>query len=54
VETSLPGVFAAGDCRSGSPKRVAFAIGDGATAVTSVHKFLGNTVPERTSGEMIP
>lgn len=40
VETSLPGVFAAGDCRSGSPKRVAFAIGDGATAVTSVHKFL--------------
>ena len=54
VETSLPGVFAAGDCRSGSPKRVAFAIGDGATAVTSVHKFLGKTVSERTSGEMIP
>jgi thioredoxin reductase (NADPH) len=43
VETSLPGVFAAGDCRSGSPKRVAFAIGDGATAVTSVHKFLEST-----------
>ena len=54
VETSLPGVFAAGDCRSGSPKRVAFAIGDGATAVTSVHNFLGKTVSERTSGEMIP
>jgi thioredoxin reductase (NADPH) len=51
VETSLPGVFAAGDCRSGSPKRVAFAIGDGATAVTSVHKFLDNTVPERRSLE---
>jgi thioredoxin reductase (NADPH) len=50
VETSLPGVFAAGDCRSGSPKRVAFAIGDGATAVTSVHKFLENRVPERGSG----
>ena len=43
VETSLPGVFAAGDCRSGSPKRVAFAIGDGAAAVTSVHKFLEGT-----------
>jgi thioredoxin reductase (NADPH) len=54
VETSLPGVFAAGDCRNGSPKRVAFAIGDGATAVTSVHNFLGNTASERTRGEMIP
>jgi thioredoxin reductase (NADPH) len=47
VETSQPGVFAAGDCRSGSPKRVAFAIGDGAAAVTSVHKFLENTKSER-------
>jgi len=53
VETSLPGVFAAGDCRSGTPKRVAFAIGDGATAVTSVHKFLENRLPERRSGEII-
>lgn len=54
VETSLPGVFAAGDCRSGSPKRVAFAIGDGATAITSVHKFLDNAVPERRGGESVP
>ena len=54
VETSLPGVFAAGDCRSGSPKRVAFAIGDGATAVTSVHKFLDNTAPERRTWEVMP
>lgn len=53
VESSLPGVFAAGDCRSGTPKRVAFAIGDGATAVTSVHKFLESTLPERRSGEFI-
>src|SRR5271163_102023 len=53
VETSLPGVFAVGDCRSGSPKRVAFAIGDGATAVTSVHKFLESTLPERRSGEFV-
>jgi thioredoxin reductase (NADPH) len=53
VETSLPGVFAAGDCRSGSPKRVAFAIGDGATAVTSVHKFLESAFPQRRSGEFI-
>jgi thioredoxin reductase (NADPH) len=53
VETSLPGVFAAGDCRSGSPKRVAFAIGDGAAAVTSVHKFLEGLRPERSSGEVL-
>jgi thioredoxin reductase (NADPH) len=53
VETSLPGVFAAGDCRSGSPKRVAFAIGDGATAVTSVHKLLEGPRPERRRGELI-
>ena len=39
LETSLPGVFAAGDCRSRTAKRVAFAIGDGAAAVTSVHNF---------------
>ena len=53
VETSLPGVFAAGDCRSGSPKRVAFAIGDGAIAVTSVHKFLESTRPEPRSGGFV-
>jgi thioredoxin reductase (NADPH) len=48
VETSLPGVFAAGDCRSGTPKRVAFAIGDGATAVTSVHNFLGRALGQHS------
>ena len=37
LETSLPGVFAAGDVRSGTTKRVAFAVGDGALAVTCVH-----------------
>jgi thioredoxin reductase (NADPH) len=51
VETSLPGVFAAGDCRSGSPKRVAFAIGDGAAAVASVHKFLDPSLAEPRAGE---
>lgn len=49
VETSLPGVFAAGDCRRGAPKRVAFAVGDGAAAVTSVHNFFGR---ERGDAEM--
>jgi thioredoxin reductase (NADPH) len=41
LETSLPGVFASGDCRSGTTKRVAFAIGDGALAVSCVHDLLG-------------
>jgi thioredoxin reductase (NADPH) len=36
-ETSIPGVFAAGDVRLGSMKRVAAAMGEGATAVASVH-----------------
>jgi thioredoxin reductase (NADPH) len=50
-ETSLPGVFAAGDCRSGTAKRVAFAIGDGASAVTSVHNFLGRAVHDQARSE---
>ena len=41
LETSYPGVFVSGDCRSGTTKRVAFAIGDGALAVTCVHDYLG-------------
>lgn len=39
-ETSVPGVFAAGDVRSGSVKRVAAAVGEGSTAVRSVHQHL--------------
>src|ERR1700688_708116 len=47
LETSLPGVFASGDCRSGTTKRVAFAIGDGALAVTCVHNLLGTYATRR-------
>jgi thioredoxin reductase (NADPH) len=39
-ETSVPGVFAAGDVRQGSMKRVAAAVGEGASAVRSVHQAL--------------
>ncbi len=39
-ETSLPGVFAVGDVRLGSMKRVAAAVGDGSSAVRSVHQYL--------------
>ena len=40
LETSRPGVFAAGDVRSGSIKRVASAVGEGATAVRMIHQYL--------------
>src|SRR4051795_7483246 len=40
LETSRPGVFAAGDARSGSVKRVASAVGEGAMAVQFVHEYL--------------
>jgi thioredoxin reductase (NADPH) len=40
LETSLPGVFAIGDVRSGSMKRVASAVGEGSTAVSLVHQVL--------------
>jgi thioredoxin reductase (NADPH) len=40
LETSMPGVFAAGDVRQGSIKRVASAVGEGATVVRMVHEHL--------------
>jgi thioredoxin reductase (NADPH) len=43
LETSVPGSFAAGDVRHGSVKRVASAVGEGAMAVTFVHKYLEET-----------
>jgi thioredoxin reductase (NADPH) len=39
LETTLPGVLAAGDIRSGSTKRVGFAVGDGSLAVTCAHQL---------------
>ena len=41
LETSVPGVFAAGDVRSGSVKRCASAVGEGAIAVSFVHQHIG-------------
>lgn len=40
-ETSIPGVFAAGDVRLGSTKRIASAVGEGAMALQMVHNYLG-------------
>jgi thioredoxin reductase (NADPH) len=42
LESSQPGIFAAGDVRHGSVKRVAAGVGEGATAVQFIHQFLGS------------
>ncbi|MET8034838.1 FAD-dependent oxidoreductase [Streptomyces sp. NPDC005345] len=50
LETSLPGVFAVGDVRSGSVKRVASAAGEGAMAIHFVHRHLGHSAAPGTTG----
>ena len=47
METTRPGIFAIGDVRSGSTKRVASAVGDGALVVRSIHEALANLSPGR-------
>ncbi len=42
LETNVPGLFAAGDVRHGSVKRCASAVGEGAMAITFVHRYLAN------------
>ncbi|HEY1868139.1 MAG TPA: FAD-dependent oxidoreductase [Candidatus Cybelea sp.] len=41
LETSVPGIFAVGDVRAGSIKRVAAAVGEGSMAIAFVHQYLG-------------
>ena len=47
LETSLPGVFAAGDVRQGSVKRVASAVGEGAATIPLVHRYLARAAAGR-------
>ena len=59
LETSLPGVFAAGDVRRGSVKRVAAAVGEGAATVPLIHRYLaraaaGQKTPPRPAPPPIP
>ncbi|MEH2092114.1 FAD-dependent oxidoreductase [Nostoc sp.] len=42
LETSVPGIFAAGDVRAGSIKRVASGVGEGSIAIQFVHRYLSN------------
>ncbi|RFB81119.1 cyclic nucleotide-binding domain-containing thioredoxin-disulfide reductase [Methylovirgula sp. 4M-Z18] len=46
LETSMPGVFAIGDVRAGSTKRVAAAVGDGAAAIAQIHSYLNRPTKE--------
>ena len=46
LESSVPGVFAVGDVRASSVKRVGGAIGDGAAVVTQLHVVLANQPSE--------
>ncbi|MFE1921024.1 FAD-dependent oxidoreductase [Streptomyces asoensis] len=50
LESGLPGVFAVGDVRSGSVKRVASAAGEGAMAIHFVHRHLGHSAAPGTTG----
>jgi thioredoxin reductase (NADPH) len=47
LESSVPGVFAAGDVRHGSVKRVAAGVGEGATAVQFIHQYLSSISSDR-------
>ena len=47
LETSLPGIFAAGDVRRGSVKRVASAVGEGAATIPLVHRYLARAAAGR-------
>ena len=48
LETSMPGVLAAGDVRHGSVKRVASAVGEGSIAIQTLHRILASA-PQRVS-----
>jgi thioredoxin reductase (NADPH) len=54
-ETTTPGVFALGDVRAGSVKRIAAAVGEGSAAVQQVLRYLSrNAIRQRTAAERIP
>ena len=52
LETSIPGVFAAGDVRSGSVKRVASAVGEGSICVSFVHRALAERAASQSAAQV--
>jgi thioredoxin reductase (NADPH) len=51
LETSVPGIFAVGDTRAGSIKRVASAVGEGSMAVHLVHRYLAERAEQHASAQ---
>jgi thioredoxin reductase (NADPH) len=51
-ETNKRGIFAVGDVRSGSVKRVAASVGDGAQVVAAIHQYLANQAEQQPVMEM--
>ena len=51
-ETSVPGVFAVGDVRAGSVKRVASAVGEGAASVAEIHEYLASSMADHRSSDL--
>ncbi|HTT40262.1 MAG TPA: FAD-dependent oxidoreductase [Burkholderiales bacterium] len=51
LETSVPGVFAVGDMRANSAKRIATAVGEGAQVLRGLHRFLGELKDQRAAIE---
>jgi thioredoxin reductase (NADPH) len=49
-ETNVPGIFAIGDARSGSCKRIGAAVGEGSTVIPYVHKFLAEQQEKKSNG----
>jgi thioredoxin reductase (NADPH) len=49
LETSVPGIFAAGDVRHGSIKRVAAGVGEGSMSIAFIHQYLGEAQADRRS-----
>jgi thioredoxin reductase (NADPH) len=54
LETSVPGIFAAGDVRSGSVKRVAAGVGEGSIVIAFIHDyFAGLAAPPPASHDLV-
>ena len=51
LQTDIPGVFAAGDCRHGSTKQIASAVGEGATAALMIRHYLAEGEGMRGAAE---
>ena len=52
-EASIPGVFAIGDVRSGSTKRLAATVGEGAQVIATIHRYLGRSAKYTVTAEMV-